>query len=268
MSHHPSVGPLTRRLATVLVVLALLVVPVGAAQQPARPTIVIRGHELSLHVYGSPQGAPVIVSSGDGGWLHLAPHVAEFLSARGFYVVGFDAKAYLESFTARASTLQTADEPGDYRVLTDFVKRATGNARKPILIGISEGAGLSVLAATDPQTKQAIAGVIALGLPDLNELGWRWKDSVIYLTHRVPKEPVFSAATIVGQVAPLPLAAIHSTHDEFVPLADVERILANAREPKRLWVVDASDHAFAGNLAGFDRELLEAIAWIGEHPAP
>ena len=41
----------------------------------------------------------------------------------------------------------------------------------------------SVLAASDPITQQSIAGVIGIGLPDRNELGWRWKDSIIYLTH-------------------------------------------------------------------------------------
>jgi hypothetical protein len=28
---------------------------------------------------------------------------------------------------------------------------------------------------TDPATKAVISGVIGLGLPDLSELGWRWK---------------------------------------------------------------------------------------------
>jgi fermentation-respiration switch protein FrsA (DUF1100 family) len=59
-----------------------------------------------------------------------------------------------------------------------------------------------------------------------------------------------------------PLAAIHSTHDEFVPLLDAEKILAAANEPKRLWVIKASDHRFSDNQAEFDRRLLEAIAWV------
>ena len=67
-----------------------------------------------------------------------------------------------------------------------------------------------------------IAGVVGLGLPDLNELGWRWRDALIYITHGVPKEPSFSTAAIVKRVAPIALAAIHSTHDEFVPLAEVQ----------------------------------------------
>lgn len=233
----------------------------GAAQ--TRQTLLIRGHEQQLYVYGSSRADPVIVSSGDGGWIHLGPHVAEFLSAHGFYVIGFDVKAYLESFTGQNTTLQPGQEPRDYEVLAAFAKRATG--QKPILIGVSEGAGLSVLAATDQQTKEEIAGVVGLGLPNLNELAWRWKDAVIYLTHRPPNEPSFSAAAVAGRVAPLPLAAIHSTHDEFVPLADVQRVLDAANEPKRLWVVDASNHRFSDNLDQFDRTLLDAIAWVKAH---
>ena len=188
--------------------------------------------------------------------MHLGPHVAEVLAAKGFFVVGFDVKAYLESFTSGKTTLRTEDEPGDYKVLADFAARGTNE--KPILIGVSEGAGLSVLAATDPRTKTAIAGVIGLGLPDLNELGWRWNDAVIYLTHGDPHEPTFSVAAIVDRMAPVPLAAIHSTHDEFVPLAQVQQVLDARKEPKRLWIVNAADHRFSDNLPEFDRALARS----------
>ena len=232
--------------------------PDAAAQTTER--LVIRGQAQSLRLYGPRDGEPVIVSSGDGGWIHLGPHVAEVLSAKGFFVVGFDAKAYLQSFTSGTTTLRPDQEPADYKVLAEFAARRT--AKKPILIGVSEGAGLSVLAATDPQTKAVIAGVIGLGLPDLNELGWRWKDSLIYLTHGVPNEPTFSAAAIVKNVAPIPLGAIHSTQDEFVPVAQVQRIMESAGEPKKLWIVKAADHRFSDNLPEFDRRLLEVVAWI------
>jgi fermentation-respiration switch protein FrsA (DUF1100 family) len=242
----------------------LIVATAGGSQ--TRETVAIRGHEQSLYIYGSPRGDPVIVSSGDGGWIHLGPHVAEFLGARGFFVVGFDVKAYLSAFTSARSTLRAEDEPGDYRVLTQFARRATG--KKPTLIGVSEGAGLSVLAATDPATKADIAGVIGLGLPDLNELGWRWRDAVIYVTHRAPNEPAFSAAAVIAHVAPLPLAEIHSTHDEFVPVDEVERVLMAAAEPKRLWLIEASNHRFSDNLDECDRRLLDAIAWVKGHTPP
>jgi fermentation-respiration switch protein FrsA (DUF1100 family) len=246
----------------VFVLLACWSVAQDAAAQTTE-RLLIRGHAQTLRLYGPADGEPVIVSSGDGGWIHLGPHVAEILSANGFFVVGFDVKAYLESFTSGSTTLGRDQEPADYKVLAEFASRRT--ARKPALIGVSEGAGLSVLAATDPQTKAVIAGVIALGLPDLNELGWRWKDSLIYLTHAVPNEPTFSTAAIVNRVAPLPLGAIHSTRDEFVPLPQAQRIIEGASEPKKLWVVQAADHRFSDNQPEFDRRLLEAVAWVRQH---
>lgn len=225
--------------------------------------LAIRGKSQSLKLYGQRGDPPVIVSSGDGGWIHLGPHVAETLAKNGFFVVGIDVKAYLESFTSGSTTLRPEDEPRDYAALAAYA--AKGSRQKPILIGVSEGAGLSVLAATDPATKAAIGGVIGLGLPNLNELGWRWRDSLIYLTHGVPKEPTFSTQAIVERIAPTPLAAIHSTQDEFVPLAEAQRIVESAREPKRLWIIKAADHRFSDNLPEFDQRLLDAIAWVRSH---
>jgi fermentation-respiration switch protein FrsA (DUF1100 family) len=109
--------------------------------------------------------------------------------------------------------------------------------------------------------------VIGVGLPELNELGWRWQDSLIYVTHGVPSEPTFSASTIVDRLAPVPLGAIHSTHDEFVPVAQVQHVLDRAKEPKKLWIIRAADHRFSDNLAEFDQCLLEAITWITQHSA-
>jgi alpha-beta hydrolase superfamily lysophospholipase len=235
----------------------------GAAWAQATQTLSIRGHQQTLHLYGPPEGDPIVVSSGDGGWIRLGPHVAEVLAASGYFVVGFDVKAYLSGFTSGRTALRVEDEPGDYRVLAEFAARRSG--KRPILIGISEGAGLSVLAATDPQTRTAISGVIGLGLGDLNELGWRWKDAIIYVTKGIPKEPTFSVAAIVDQVSPLPLAAIHATQDEYVPLAEIQSIFQRAQEPKQLWIVKASDHRFSDNRAEFDRRLFEASAWVREH---
>jgi len=234
--------------------------------QPALEHITIRGRDQLLHVYGSPGRAPAIVSSGDGGWLHLAPQVAETLAAQGWFVVGFDVKAYLASFTTPHARLEPQEEPSDYRQLIDLAAR--GASDKPVLIGVSEGAGLSVLAATEPQTRGRIAGVLGLGLPDETELGWRWTDSITYLTKGVPREPIFRTSAIVDRLSPLPLAAIHSTHDEYVPLSEVRAVMNRAREPKRLWVVEASNHRFSNNQGEFNRCLLDALAWIRRQGPP
>jgi Bacterial virulence protein (VirJ) len=70
----------------------------NAASAQTRETVVIRGRAQVVHLYGERGGVPVIVASGDGGWIHLGPHAAEVLASTGHFVVGFDVKAYLESF--------------------------------------------------------------------------------------------------------------------------------------------------------------------------
>src|SRR4029453_10069948 len=102
-------------------------------------------HLQSLRVHGDRgRGTPVIVSSGDGGWIHLGPHVAKLLAANGYFVVGFDTKAYLEGFPSGSGAVRCEEVPADYRELVSYT--AGNSGRKPILVGVSEGAGLSVLA--------------------------------------------------------------------------------------------------------------------------
>jgi pimeloyl-ACP methyl ester carboxylesterase len=247
------------RRRTAFALLTLLGMWGGVANAQDTATLDIRGKPQSLRLYGSPGHQPVIVASGDGGWFHLGPHAAATIAGRGYCVVGLDVRAYLESFTSSMPFLEPADVPGDVRILAEFVERRCGRPR-PVVIGISEGAGLAILAASESES--AIAGVIGIGLGDLNELAWRWRDAVIYLTHRVPNEPTFTVSKIIGQVAPLPLALIHSTHDEFAPLGKAQQLFAEARPPKRLWVVDASNHRFSGKLVDFNADLIEALEWI------
>jgi type IV secretory pathway VirJ component len=242
---------------------AVAILWAAAAHAQTTDTLRIRDHQLTVHLYGMRGDPPVIVSSGDGGWLHLGPQVATLLASRGYFVVGLDVKAYLESFTSGSSTLRMQDVPGDYREVIAYAGR--DSRAKPLLVGVSEGAGLSVLAASDTTTKPLVGGVVALGLPDVNELGWRWKDALIYVTHGVPKEPTFNTRDVVAAVAPLPLAAIHSTNDEFVPVDQARELLARAGQPSNLWVVRARDHRFSDNRLELEERLTEAFAWIAQH---
>jgi alpha-beta hydrolase superfamily lysophospholipase len=239
---------------------SLLLVPLAAGASAKTESLTLRGQSQALHVYGARGGPVALVASGDGGWTHLAPRVAEFLAGQGYFVVGLDSKAYLSSFTQGATTLLPADVPRDFTVLLDYA--AGGAGHPPLLVGVSEGAGLCVLAAGDDTVKARAGGVLALGLPDQNELGWRFRDSVIYVTKGRPKEPLFSAADVIGKVAPLPVAAIHSTRDEFVPVDQIQRVMDRARDPKRLWLIEAENHRFEGKEAELTARLLEAIAWI------
>lgn len=240
----------------------LLLATIGLAWGPGAEstTVWLRGKPQTVRLAGRRGRPPVIVSSGDGGWIHLAPDVAAFLARQGYFVVGLDVRAYLASFTTGRQGVAPHEVQDDFLRLVDMA--AGGAPEPPVLVGVSEGAALSVLAATAPAVKARIAGVVALGLPDEAELAWHWRDVLIYVTHRTPDEPTFSTKAVVAGVAPVPLVALHSTHDEYVPREEVEAVMARAGEPKQLWFVEGSDHRFSGNAAGFERRLLDALAWI------
>ena len=248
------------RVGVAIAVLTVAAWSAGPAFADTTATFTLRGQHLTLHLSGQTSGEPVIVASGDGGWIHLGPRAADTLARAGYFVVGVDSKQYLSAFTSGKVTLSEQEVQKDFAALVEYA--AKGRRAKPILLGVSEGAGLSVLAATASAMKDVVRGVVALGLPDLNELGWRWKDAIIYITKGVPDEPTFSVSRMIDRVAPLPLAALHSSHDEFVPVAVITDLIGRAREPKRLWVIDATDHAFSGGEQEFERRLLEAMAWI------
>ena len=218
-------------------------------------TVILHGHPQHLHLYGPDNGRPVIVASGDGGWMHVAPHLAEYLANRGWRVTGLDARSYLSG----AEPLDTTQVQRDFQTLIGV---SGDSSSRTLLIGVSEGAGLSLLAATDRDVRNRISGVVTVGLAESNELAWHWRDSIIYLTKGVPNEPIFHASDVISHVAPAPLALIWSTHDEFVPAPDRQRLAALARVPARVWTVEASDHRFSDNTSALDANVMDAIAWI------
>ena len=224
----------------------------------------IRGAEQTLYVFSpdnrSSDPPAVVLASGDGGWHGLIIEVAQYLVDHGHTVVGVDSKSYLESL-CKPKALEPAQVTSDFGMIARFAKAQSG-AKTLVLVGWSAGAGLVVLGGLDPHTRADLRGVVAIGLPELNELAWRWSDAVIYVTHKVPDEPTFNSKDYVGQLAPVPLMTIQSTHDEFVPLETAKEIFARAQEPKQLALIEADSHHFGGQRPAFWQALDRAFAWF------
>ena len=236
--------------------LVATILPFGS--QGTIRTVSLGGHDQKLHLYGPFTGHPVIVASGDGGWVHLAPHLGDVLAANGYFVIGFDAKSYLSTAAGTNGALTPADIARDYGTLLGMFT----SDQPAVLAGVSEGAGLSVVAAADPLNRRRVSGVVAFGLGERNELAWHWKDSLIYVTKGVPTEPTFNASTFIPRVSPVPLAFIRATHDEFVPEGESDRLIGAAARPSRAWTIAANDHRFSDNLAELDRATFQALNWI------
>jgi len=189
--------------------------------------------------------------------------MAEDYAKQGYLIVGINVRQYLSAFTSGASHLQTSDVPGDYRVIRDRVLQRTALPRRIVTAGVSEGAALAVLAASDAANHQWIDGVITMGLPMTAELAWRWTDIAAWITKRDANEPSFSPLDVIARVAPAPLFMIQSKKDEYVTRDDYEKLFAAAKEPKKLVLIDASNHRFTDKREELRRAFAEGLAWIG-----
>jgi dienelactone hydrolase len=244
-------------------------VPAAVASGPRKVSFTIRGADQTFYVFSpttSKDTPPaVVVISGDGGWHGFIIEIAQYLADRGHTVVGVDSKAYLESL-CKPKALEPAQVTGDFGSIAQFAK-AQSVSKAIILVGWSEGAGLAVLGGLDNTLRADLRGVVAIGLPELNELAWRWSDAVIYVTHKVPNEPTFDSKDYVGRLAPVPLMSIQSTHDEFVPVETAREIFARAQEPKQLAMIEAESHHFGDQRPAFWQALDGAFTWFESLPA-
>jgi hypothetical protein len=249
----------------------VLVTALAASVRPAHAQIdktvrlSLSDKTQTVHLY-RPTGtvkALVVLSSGDLGWMGFVVDVAEFLQAHGVAVLGLSSRAYLASFTDGKKALDPAQIPGHYGTLAREAQRLLGVTMRPVLIGISEGAGLSVVAAAEGSEQSPYRGVIGLGLPESIELGWNsWKDWTIWITKGNPKQPHMTITPHVSRVSPLPLILVQSTRDEFIPAAETKGLFAAAQEPKRMYSIDAKNHRFSDRQPELQRSLLDALEWI------
>lgn len=251
---------------------AVLLAAAGAglasgAPREGRNTVILRGHAVEVyyqrHAATTPPRAKIIFLPGDGGWHGAAVTMGATMASWGYDVFGLDTKSYLEAFTGMTN-LQPRDVAGDLHGIAAWIAPRAGE--RAILAGWSEGAGLVVLAAAAPQYQSKYLGVVTLGLSDSNVLGWRWSDDLTYLTKRPPNEPTFSCLGLIPGVAPVPVAMLQSSRDEFVSVEEARRLFEAAAEPKRLVVIEARNHRFDGNAAEFYRRLQEALQWIEQAP--
>jgi alpha-beta hydrolase superfamily lysophospholipase len=236
----------------------------SAATASEKIDLSIRGKTLTVEIY-SPRGSSrgtIVMGSGDVGWVGLGVSMAEDLSNQGYAVVGINVRQYLASFTSGQSHLQPAEVPGDYRLIIEALQRSRHLDVPIIVSGVSEGAALAVLAASDPANHGWIDGVITMGLPPTAELAWRWTDAGAWITKRDANEPSFAPKDVIATVSPVPLYMIQSTRDEYVSKAEWEQLLTTAHEPKKQVLIDAGNHRFTDKRAELGAAYSAGLTWI------
>jgi hypothetical protein len=210
-------------------------------------TILLHGHPLGLHLVNAGDPRPLVVyATGDGGWHRKDADFFKHLAALGVPAVGFDARDYvthLGSPTLPASELAT-----DYARIIDRAKESMriASGRPVVLLGVSRGAGLAVIAAGQGGLGAPLAGVVAVALTEEEEF--------------VTGEPApYEYLSRLGEV---PVAVVQSTRDGFLP-SGAARALFGPDTPYRwLQPVEARNHSFGGARPQLYLAVRRALAWL------
>ncbi len=264
--------PMRRIIGSTGIALLMLAATVQGALSGARPsartvTVNLRGKAQSIQVYDPVPGMPkravqVLVTSGDMGWLGISGDVPGHLQEQGYRVIGLNAQKYVSSFTgSEGAHLEDNLIPNDYHTIVESASAGSAYPHEFVSVGVSEGAGLAVVAMGQAQASPLCRGIIALGLPLKTALGWRWTDFTSWISKKEPNEPEVDTKDYLFRLK-VPFVLIHSTHDEYDLIDKVKAVFNDAPEPKQFHAVDASNHRFSNKSPEVLSLVDTSLVWI------
>jgi hypothetical protein len=229
-------------------------------------TVLLHAHALRLHLANphAPAQLPLIVfATGDGGWHRRDVDAWRHLVSWGYPAVGFDARDYVTHLEPPADTTTPSRLAADYAVIITAAREALHLAsdRPVVLVGVSRGAGLSVVAAGQRAIRAELSGVLAVALTREEEyvkwyrrLGRRGRSS------RVAE--MVQIYDYVPRLGDLPLAVVQSTHDNYLPASEARALFGPDTTHRRFAAVAARNHSFAGARDDLYRAMEESLEWI------
>ena len=242
--------------------------PAGAPAAAPIPdqAIVLNDHPLQLHFARGARGPlrPLLVyGTGDGGWHRKDLAAYRHLIALGYPTVGFDAHDYVTHLGGGDSTTPTR-LAGDYERIIRAAKDTLGlPAEYPVvLVGVSRGAGLSVVAAGQRTLRPFIAGVLAVALTREEEYVKQRLPRLRARARRPAVREMVEVYDYLPRLAAMPIAVIQSTRDQYLPAADARALFGPDAPWRWLQPVQARNHSFGGARAQLYDAMARALTWL------
>ena len=224
--------------------------------------VALNGHNLRLHFSRGterPDRPLLVYATGDGGWHRKDVAAYHQLVSFGYPTVGFDARDYVSHLGREDATTTPERLAEDYERIIETARSALQlPAHYPVvLVGISRGAGLSVVAAGQFGLRASIAGVLAVALTKEEEYVRMWP-----LGRRVATPEMVEVYEYLHRLADMPIAVVQSTRDRYLP-ADRARALFGPDTPYRYFQpIEAGNHSFGGARAELYEAMGRALTWI------
>jgi Bacterial virulence protein (VirJ) len=229
-------------------------------------TIVLNDHTLTLHFANAHArtSLPLLVyATGDGGWHRKDLDLFHHLILMGYPIVGFDAHDYVTHLGNRTETTPTR-LGADYGRIITMARDALHLAlnRPVVLVGVSRGAGLSVVAAGQRALRPAVSGVLAVALTREEEYVTRRRR-----LRRGQRTPPGREMVETYEVLPLlgmPVAVIQSTHDNYLPAAEARELFGPDTPRRRFEPIESRNHSFSDARDRLYAEMEASLEWIDE----
>jgi pimeloyl-ACP methyl ester carboxylesterase len=250
-----------------LIVLLLCILASACAHpHPTVPDqfVTVNRHSLRLHFENadaSPTQPLLVYATGDGGMHRKDLDTFRHLAAIGDPIVGFDARDYVKHLGA-APTTTPERLAQDYTQIIEHARSALGvDVQRPVvLVGVSRGAGLAVVAAG--QLCDAIAGVVAVALTGEEEYV-RWYRH-LPLPHEPHQAVMVDVYEYLAELGSLPVAVVQSTHDHYLAAAKARERFGPDTKYRWLQPIEAANHSFGGAREQMYEAIQQALKWVME----
>lgn len=228
----------------------------------------LNNHSLRLHFdNANTRGSlPLLVyATGDGGMHRKDLDTYRHLAALGNPIVGFDARDYVKHLGHDSATTTPERLAADYAKIIERARQALaiGAHRPVVLVGVSRGAGLAVVAAG--RLCDAIDAVVAVALTQEEEYV-RWYRHLLP-PHATDRPVMVDVYEYLAQLDHLPLAVIQSTHDQYLPAAKARKQFGPDNGHRWFQSIEANNHNFGGAREQMYAALQAALNWISTRPS-
>jgi dienelactone hydrolase len=229
----------------------------------------LHNHPLQLH-FSKPYSLEnsdvlVVYSTGDGGWRGLGRQIYEWIATWHYPVVGFSSSDYLKNLGYISDTTTPRRLARDFKAIVQFAEQnlELQPSTRIILVGLSRGAGLSVVAAGQTELYNRLGGVVAIALT-------REEEHVVHYSHSrrsspdQPKQELLQIQTYeyLPRITSVPVVVLQSTHDGYLPASEARVLFGPDTALKKLIPIEARNHGFSGGCLDLYREAETSMSWI------
>jgi pimeloyl-ACP methyl ester carboxylesterase len=230
--------------------------------------LALNGHQLILHL-ARPAGTGVrrllMYATGDGGWRGKDLDTYRKLVSWNYPTVGFSSPDYLNHLPHGSETTTPTRLARDFGAIIHFAKASLMlSAETPvILVGVSRGAGLAVVAAGQGALRGELGGVVAVALTKEEEHVRRLRRILGNPAQSRARTPVMiETYEYLPLLGAEPVSVIQSTHDSYLP-ADAARVLFGPdTERRQFHAIEARDHSFGDARAAMYDAIHASLVWI------